>query len=986
MADDKKENLTEFEKIIQKQLDDISKQASSDPSSVPHHDTGNVFYEKGLIRSAEAAKYADRTAQLTAEFERDKTKLLLTHGPEKVAKQEASLINRQMQQIVDDNLREQGAQTALNTRNKSIYGETRIAHEINVEAKGLRSADIMRMAKTTPSHIVKAMMNEHASALENQRDESEAIVQNFGSDPDKASQYQANLVARQGSIKAIALSDQVQRAQRRLGLDEESRLENADRFGQHLEKTMFKRGIAKDIEQGQHGNLQKENKELDRLAIEAADAFKKLNESMGEAPEVMAELLSSFEKASAEFKKQEEIVRQSTAAGGGGGRRLDNVSRYAMMGASGLNAVSAGVQGFGITNPMAETTNRINQVNMSNSRYTDVMSAGQGDMGALRRIMTDQYQKALEGGEDLRGYAATAAWTGAASTATAGVAKGLEAGVKTSAMTGGNAVAGTVAGVSAAAGDVVNAGIQVDAARRGIPQTQVVMSRAAQLQELMNATNMIGDSNNQAAFDYRQDVTMASRGIGGASWRSPDNANSPRNQTIELMEKSSTIERLRGLNAQERTSLLSFGVDTLGSRMGGERGVSIMEQGQRFAQAGYLKNAQQFVGMAGQLTGASGDENTLAKTLKVAISEGMTSASVMQQLVGTLGRLGEATASLGTVMSEGMASRVTSTVGTISKMGWSQEQAVSMAGAGASLANQNARSGSLSVAGMARYAQAVEAWGAPKNDSEQLEFMARQTLDYTQYSELSNINKRLKSAAPGSKEHAKLTEDMSKAQKRMGVEMSGEDIQKGLRMQKEHLLNTYFGGVSADLRGEISQGLESGKFTDRANKALLNVGQVTNKAVFSAFGIASGGEEKDSRDGTSPSDPTGVGGTQERTIEYMKDILDKSVKEGLKTLPMEIEKAFRIVASNFDPKKMDDDAKKTAETGEMAQTTLGDTFENLKTWSAGLNTWLKGLEKITQASNTANAEYATKMDGASKNFGAAADKLIIKSGLKDQSK
>lgn len=94
-----------------------------------------------------------------------------------------------------------------------------------------------------------------------------------------------------------------------------------------------------------------------------------------------------------------------------------------------------------------------------------------------------------------------------------------------------------------------------------------------------------------------------------------------------------------------------------------------------------------------------------------------------------------------------------------------------------------------------------------------------------------------------------------------------------------------------------------------------------------------------------------------------------------------MEKMFKIIGQNYDPRKMSSEAKKTADTGEVPAAQFAESVQNLTKLYDGMSETLILLNKNISAMNQGNQEAGSTFNNAATTFSKAVDKMDGKKTL-----
>ena len=972
MAKSKEELEKEIDRLLEQ-----NKMTSS--SSIPYGDNTDRFYDSIKTKNKQELDNQTRLGELQSQAQRLKNK------PDQFATYQRTvgqIDNLQARVSMDEIYRDERARTSFSEATKKAFSTEAIATDAARFGRSAGQGEVNSLARQYSTSALKQRLGEASVGVTQWGEHAQSIASEYKGAPEQKQEYQQMMSYRQQDIGRMSILDQAMRAQKRMGLDVGSREESLEKFRSGFEKDRMSAGISHDIAGGRTGSISQEMKKLEDAAARVTKSLEAMTKATDRSDENLEKLASSAETARSEYERQKETVGQMRS-GGGSGRDGRAISWMGGVG-SGLSAAGQVGEGILINNEMGITANRIAQVNLANSRNNDIQAAGQGDMAAYRRVVTDQYNKSVLEGLDMKNASRVTTGLGVAgtiATGAAGALVGAKLGGMGGAMVGGiGAIPGAIFGGILGGGAGIAAGaIGTHGALNDLQADQAMLARTQQTTDLANAVNAIGDQSNQMGMDYRMGSLYASRGIGGTALTQrasqsgasimPSTLRSSRNQTLRLMEQDSTIEALRGLSGDERNSLLNYGVGVMGARMGGQRGIDMMATGQNLAQAGYTRNAEQFIGMSSRLTGASGDESVMIRGLKVAVSEGLQGANVFQNLSEAIGTLGNSVAGLGGKLSENFAARFAGAAGAISSRGYSNEQAINMAKGGVDTANAAMTDRSLSAANIIRSDYLRKNIGTPKDFSSMLSFEGLQKMSLQDFDASKGYQERIKSSTPGSSERTGLEKEYKEFQISKGIlGRSDKDIEAARIASFDAVIDSKVLMANPAAASRLKEAFKNNKLSDKDRSDLSNLGILDAATVMGRSTEAKGGLNLN---------PTGEGGTGERTVDFMKDLADKQLKQGLTGMnPQEMEKNFKVIGNAYDPSKNVKEAKKTSETGEVPTKQFAETFENLKTLYDGMSQTLMSLNKNIEAMGKSNSSASAVFDGSTTKFSKAVDKMV----------
>jgi hypothetical protein len=918
MAKSKEELEKEIDRLLEQ-----NKMTSS--SSIPYSDNADRFYDSIKAKNKQELDNQTRLVELQAQASRLKGN---TESFAQYQKTVGQVDTLQARISLDEVYRDERARTSFTEATKKAFSTEAIASDASKFGRSAGQGEVHQLARQYTTSQLRQRLGEASVGVTQWGEHAQTIASEYSGAPDQKKEYIQMMSYRQQDIGRMSLLDQAMRAQKRMGIDVGSREESLERFRGGFERDRMSQDISRDIATGKTGSINQEMKKLEDAAAKVTKALEAMSKATDRSDENLEKLATSAEEARSEYERQKETVGQMRSGGGGGSGGGNRLATAAGL----LSGAVTAYSGLNIDNPMAVTANRIGQVNLANSRANDLLALSQGDMSAYRRITTDQYERSVAQGNEMRSNAQKAAWGSVISSGLNVLTAGAED-IAKNVTSGGKKGKGAL--LMSALGATSNAfgsfTTQVNSAAQNIGADSAMLQQTALTNELFNAQNMVNDTSNQMGFDYRTGVTYATRGIGVSSYNEhvPGDSqgrrriNSGRNETARLMEQESTFEALKGLNAQERTSLLSYGVNAMGARMGGQRGIDMMTSGQNMARMGMVRNAEEFIGMSAKLTGASGDEKTMLAALKTAFTEGLQGADVLQNIAGGIANLGSVMASNGSQLSESFAARYASSVGTLANMGYDANQAAALAAKGTAALNASMTDTSLGWSQVVRTANLNQKLGTPRTIQDQLDRQALQKLEVGDYDKIADLQKNVDRAAnPEEKQQAIEALDNYKTLKGARTLSQKElDIGKQEAFGKVAREKTLFAG-NDKLTLEVQRKIEKG--IPLANNEERNIA-----VQYDLYGksVASSASTKVGR---MPDKGVGATAFTEDTIGNIKGVADKWLRKGLGIDVAEMARNTDIIKHNADPEKFSKDAIVAGETGEVPEKMFSETFDKLQ--------------------------------------------------------
>jgi GH24 family phage-related lysozyme (muramidase) len=339
-------------------------------------------------------------------------------------------------------------------------------------------------------------------------------------------QFSTQLGARNRLVEQIGQAQAAMAAQKKLGIDTQSSYYNAVDTTARVKAEQEQGAIRSGVQSGAFGDRKAVEERLNQVAQKLISTFEQLDEAVKSGAKEAGDLGKQFDSLEKDYKRNKDILGAMNQSGMGDGRSGLQVAG-GIIGNLGTIAqgVGQGIRYVGVTSELAQAQNRIGFANMANQRFTDAYGATQGDMSALRRVMSDQYGEQVRRGmllgnrEDAAKLTETVG-TGAKAVGTAIDAStgagGIWSGVKGFFM-GGPAGAGAAAvteGLAKATPDALAFTQNVTDYSKQITQGQTFLQSAQQMRALQDAVAQIGDFSSQAAFDQQKGLTYATRGLG----------------------------------------------------------------------------------------------------------------------------------------------------------------------------------------------------------------------------------------------------------------------------------------------------------------------------------------------------------------------------------------------------------------------------------------------------------------------------------------
>lgn len=533
---------------------------------------------------------------------------------------------------------QRGVQTAL--------GEKSTTSAIAQQQRSTRTIlGAIGEARTRPTLEIEESIQRKEALLRTQGERVRESLQNIDTE-EGVSKFNIRAKVHDRLIRDIASERAQLNMQRRMGLDIESRYQRARKVAIRSEDTLGDKAIISEVIAGRAGSKSEIEKKLQSVSEDLVKTFKEFDEAVTSGADNMDELADKFEGLAKEQEKYEKTLRAMSQYGGGRFNRI-----LGGLATAGTAATAAGQISY-ITDVQSEIRrenirNTLGQI--SNAQYMDVFGATQGNMRALRRIRTAQYENEVRQGLSMAaesseavGMQAIGAGINVGVSTVGGGVKGALAGSRrglVGAITG--AVGGAVAGGANAA--VPATALGVDYLKK-LQANQDLAIRMEQMREQDRIRNMIRDRTTQAAFDFYRNIGLAGRGLGGQ-----------RAGITSTLQAPETIEELAGLgiSPNELANLTGEARSTLGGAFNARNARSIMQQAGRLVQGGYMASYQDAIRAQGALSRVGGTEADLDEMLKIAVAQGMDSSKNLMDLVGLNEHIAAETAKMGRSTVEG---------------------------------------------------------------------------------------------------------------------------------------------------------------------------------------------------------------------------------------------------------------------------------------------------------------------------------------------
>lgn len=420
---------------------------------------------------------------------------------------------------------------------RTALGSKAVTHGIATEARSSQNLGAtLGMARGMSTFQLEKQSQSARLMLEQMQPKIMEAIENVDQEGGKArldylSKTQDKLM-RQAGLSESALG-----AQKKLGIYTPSRYFSAEQTMSRIQQDAEKVQIKEDVAAGRAGSRADVEQKLKTAADKLAHVFEQLSEAIENNTSDAKSLGEEFSKLEDQYKKHAGTLKEMDRQGvGGGGSFVDRLKEAGGI-ISDTGVVTQGLaQGYRtnyITSEIQQTQNRIQYAQLANQRFEDVYGATQGDMSALRRVLSNQYGEQARRGAEYRDREQKA--VGGETIGRGGQLLGRVADEATSletiwqGMKGAFASALGTAGTGAGAGGALGAGVNIAAKstpdalefnrlltdyRKDISAGQTDVSVQQQFRQLQDTISNISDFSSQKTYDYYKDLTLATRGLG----------------------------------------------------------------------------------------------------------------------------------------------------------------------------------------------------------------------------------------------------------------------------------------------------------------------------------------------------------------------------------------------------------------------------------------------------------------------------------------
>jgi hypothetical protein len=379
---------------------------------------------------------------------------------------------------------------------------------------------------------------------------------------------------------------------------------NVERIEQARGVSEIKEGVAS----GRYGSIGNITAELRKREADLESATTKFAEALNSGAEDLSGLSRNLEDANKLYEEQKKVLKESIDSGGGGGGRFSrSAGRWiptiqAGIGVAQYAAVGADEQQMALRTTAAA---------MMNQRNTDIMAASQGDMAALRRISSKQFEAAAQFGG---AYGTRSLIAKGADVAATGVMAGVQGGT---AFLGGGSLAGSMMNASYAAAGGIEMG-------KGITRASTELQLAGQYGNLMDTVNQVPDAAKQAFYNYRMGALHSMRGAGGGF-----------SNLYATATSDATLKQMAGfgISPEQSAELFGVGARAIGNQFtrNPNQAANIVGRAGELQAAGYM-SAQDYLGRVGQMTQLGGSQKDVEDILTSAVARGVDDAKSLDGL------------------------------------------------------------------------------------------------------------------------------------------------------------------------------------------------------------------------------------------------------------------------------------------------------------------------------------------------------------------
>jgi hypothetical protein len=613
----------------------------------------------------------------------------------------------------------------------------------------------------------------------------------------------------------VALLKRVKSQQSRSGLSTE-KIYNT--FGDTLSSgreglnVLGDRRIIDAVKGGKHGTLEEETDKLKSTLDKLEKTFSDYQESSEKYAQDQTDankklLDASLDKLKADEKAvedQKKIVRATDVYGGRGG--ASGLGDKFEQGANIAKSVVGGIGGMMVDDQISEMRLKAAAGQTAVTQFNRVNAGIGGDMRSLlAETSSAAFVKDFSDSMRSRQLAVSVGEVGADAAGTIGT--GLKAGAE--GFLKGGKVGAIKEGVSAASGEAINTvrkGYQVGI---GLPQTVKAMEAWNAGEQFAGVSNEIKAQMLQAVYDQSQAGYNASIGAGGA-------AGAIESTLTDNFYLKSMAEQ--GMSPGQSAQLTALAVGAVG---GDESKTSLALKAAK-AQSRGLTSAEQFIGMAGQMSGAGGTGADLESIMAKAVEAGVGNAKNIQQMVSATVALSSNMAKSGIAGASASGNLLAGMVGDLTKGGMDPNVAMISAESQLQLRSQMDSTSGMQIGDIHKFKELKKAF--PTASTVQLDVMS--TLTQEQLQALSENPAEAKKMGLGSQ--IKTSKDANTIG---GINTEGLKFNVGIGtfgktdedaqalMYKAGLSNGITNQVGRTVKGQESETTDSQAFAQRQVKA-----------------------------------------------------------------------------------------------------------------------------------------------------------------------
>lgn len=913
--------------------------------------------ERMKTRSVEEAHLIEKIARdqkeiekLTANMSESFEKKLNDLGKfsERVQKHKEDLSSLEVKRVFSSNKQfMSGMRTAMS--NRALH------EDISQSARAPTTfSNALEIAKNMTTAEIQAQMykNRHAAARQS-ANISEAAEHIEGNE----AKFERQLHNREKSIQQAGMYQAALGAQKKLGLDMESRYYRAADVTQKAIRERAQSDIAQGVQEGRFGSKSEVETKLASATERLINTFEKLNSTVDKSSKEAAELANEFDKVEKEFN-QHKMVLGEMGRGGGGGGGSGLQTGLSMMGNIGSLAVTGAnmYRDIRITSELQKMQNSVGFAQVQNTRFQDAYGAGRGDMSAVRRVLTDQASMEAAFGNEMgerEGIASGVQAAGRIGQAGGALKDSIDPaksfGKSLKRVWGGSTEAGPVGGAAnvflGAAADasptIAAAGHDINAYLKKIPQEQTALQAQSLYRQREDTINQIGDQSSQEARDVTLGTGMATRGLG-----------SRREGVLRGLTDAGSREALAretGMSSNELISATRTGTDSLGSEFGG---VGDIRQAGQLSRAGYFNDANQALQARGMLSEVGGGQKDLENILRNAVANGMDSSKSIMEMVSGIVSMSEKGAGLGIDMSSGVTETLGRAIDAARGRGVSENMAGGVARNSAALASSLASNSDLNFHNVLEFAEIGQQF--PGMNAAQKSAAAKATPE--QLDVLDGLS-------------GKAREDAAARMGLLSVVRQPGGL-KNLRktMGRQGMMQA-LGGVG-QARNASGQDLSSSITNKIASGEQLTLEEIdfAGGKGFSPEELSAvyrGGPSKKKDFSTSPKGGMSESVELDKASTALTDA--KMFAEGAKRIEKaagsfdSLGKTLNMIASKLDVSQMADATGKAAEDHGFSK---GQFDTTIKPFTTAVDTVVEGFEKLMGVLNKINSKYGNGAPGS----------------------